>query len=179
MLSLREAKNRRPSKRALRDVEITELIRAARQQRFVARFGARKMWLYLRRHGLDVARCTVERLMTQHGWQGALRGKRVRTTIPDENAQLHRDRSNRLWVADFTYVAIWSGTVYVAFVVDVFSRLIVGWRAATSMSTELVLDCFEHAVWGHAPRTASATWPGWCTTPTPGPSTRRPPSTAG
>jgi putative transposase len=151
-----EARARRPSKRALRDAEITELIRAARQQRFVARFGARKMWLYLRRQGHDVARCTVERLMTQHGWQGALRGKRVRTTIPDENAHRPRDlvdrdftatAPNRLWVADFTYVATWSGTVYVAFVIDVFSRRIVGWRAATSMSTELVLDCLEHAVW--------------------------------
>ena len=105
-----EARARRPSKRALRDAEITELVRDARQQRFVARFGARKMWLYLRRQGHDVARCTVERLMTQHGWQGALRGKRVRTTIPDENAQRPRDlvdrdftatAPNRLWVGDF------------------------------------------------------------------------------
>jgi len=151
-----EARNRKPSKRALRDAEITELMRAAREQRFVARFGARKMWLYLRRQGHDVARCTVERLMTANGWQGALRGKRVRTTIPDlkdpRSADLvDRDFTatapNQLWVADFTYVATWSGTVYVAFVFDVFSRMIVGWRATTSMTTELVLDTLEHAIW--------------------------------
>ena len=151
-----EARNRKPSKRSLRDAEITELIRAAREQRFVARFGARKMWLHLRRQGHDVARCTVERLMTANGWQGALRGKRVRTTIPDPTDARSADlvdrdftatAPNQLWVADFTYVATWSGTVYVAFVFDVFSRMIVGWRAATSMTTELVLDTLEHAIW--------------------------------
>ena len=151
-----EARNRPPSKRALRDAEITELISRARQQRFVERFGARKMWLHLRRQGHDVARCTIERLMTQNGWQGALRGKQVRTTIGDpQNARaadlVDRDFTawapNQLWVADFTYVATWSGTVYVAFIFDVFSRRIVGWRAATTMTTELVLDTLEHAIW--------------------------------
>jgi putative transposase len=151
-----EAKARPPSKRALREAEITELIRAAREHRFVARFGARKMWLHLRRQGHDVARCTVERLMTANGWTGALRGKGVRTTIPDERDQRPQDlvdrdftatAPNQLWVADFTYVATWSGTVYVAFIIDVFSRRIVGWRAATTMTTELVLDTLEHAVW--------------------------------
>jgi putative transposase len=151
-----EARTRKPSKRALRDAEITELIRAARQHRFVARFGARKMWLYLRRAGHDVARCTIERLMAHNGWQGALRGKRVRTTISDPTDARSPDlvdrdftatAPNQLWVADFTYVATWSGTVYVAFIFDVFSRRIVGWRAATSMTTELVLDTLEHAIW--------------------------------
>jgi putative transposase len=151
-----EARRRTPSKRARRDAEITELIAAARQQRFVARFGARKMWLHLRRQGHDVARCTVERLMARNGWSGALRGKRVRTTIPSADDQRPQDlvdrdftatAPNQLWVADFTYVATWSGTVYVAFIVDVYSRMIVGWRAATSMSTELVLDTLEHAIW--------------------------------
>ena len=151
-----QARSRKPSKRALRDAEVTELIRAAREQRFVVRFGARKMWLYLRRQGHEVARCTVERLMTANGWQGALRGKRVRTTIPDPRDARAADlvdrdftatAPNQLWVADFTYVATWSGTVYVAFVFDVFSRLIVGWRASTSMTTELVLDTVEHATW--------------------------------
>jgi putative transposase len=151
-----EVRKRRPSKRALRDAEITELIAAARQQRFVARFGARKMWLHLRRQGHDVARCTVERLMTRNGWTGALRGKRVRTTIPEPSDARPADlvdreftatAPNQLWVADFTYVATWSGTVYVAFIFDVYSRMIVGWRAATSMSTELVLDTLEHAIW--------------------------------
>jgi putative transposase len=151
-----EARNRQPCKRALRDAEVVELIAAARRQRFVARFGARKMWLHLRRQGHDVARCTIERLMAANGWQGALRGKRPRTTIPDPAAARSADlvqrdftasAPNQLWVADFTYVATWSGTVYVAFLFDVFSRMIVGWRAATSMSTDLVLDTLEHALW--------------------------------
>ncbi|ERG62856.1 transposase IS401 [Agrococcus pavilionensis RW1] len=151
-----DARKRPPSKRALRDAEIEALITEARQQRFVARYGARKMWLHLRRHGHDVARCTIERLMARNGWQGALRGKRVRTTIADPEAARAADlvdrdftaaAPNRLWVADFTYVATWSGTVSVAFIFDVFSRLIVGWRCATSMTTELVLDTLEHAVW--------------------------------
>lgn len=151
-----EARNRGPSRRAVRDGEIVELIRAAREQRFVARFGARKMWLHLRRQGHDVARCTIERLMTQNGWQGALRGKRVRTTISDPRDVRAADlvdrdftarAPNQLWVADFTYVATWSGTVYVAFIFDVFSRRIVGWRAATTMTTDFVLDTLEHAIW--------------------------------
>ena len=151
-----EAKSRPPSKRSLRDAEIVELIAAARRQPFLARFGARKMWLHLRRRGHDVARCTVERLMTANGWTGASRGTRVRTTIPGPREERPRDlvdrdftapAPNRLWVADFTYVATWSGTVYVAFIIDVFSRRIVGWRAATTMTTELVLDTLEPAVW--------------------------------
>jgi putative transposase len=160
-----EARTRPPSKRALREAEILELIRAAREHRFRVRFGARKMWLYLRGQGHEVARCTVERLMAAQGWTGALRGRKVRTTIPapadprpadlvdlaDRVDRVDRDFTapapNRLWVADFTYVATWSGTVYVAFVFDVYSRRIVGWRAATQMTTELVLDCLEHALW--------------------------------
>ena len=151
-----EARNRVPSKRAVRDAEIVELIARARGNRFVCRFGARKMWLHLRRNGHDVARCTVERLMAHQGWSGVLRGKRPRTTIPaPEHARaadlVDRDftatEPNQLWVADFTYVATWSGTVYVAFVFDVFSRRIVGWRAATEMTTELVLDTLEQAIW--------------------------------
>ena len=151
-----EARNRPPSKRALREAEILELIRVARTHRFRVRFGARKMWLHLRAQGHDVARCTVERLMAAQGWTGALRGKQVRTTIPAETDPRPADlvdrdftapAPNRLWVADFTYVATWSGTVYVAFVFDVYSRRIVGWRAATRMTTELVLDCLEHAIW--------------------------------
>ena len=99
------------------------------------------MWLHLRAQGHDVARCTIERLMPDQGWSGALRGKQHRTTIASEHDPrpgdlVDRDftatRPNQLWVADFTYVATWAGTVYVAFVFDVFSRRIVGWRAATS-----------------------------------------------
>jgi putative transposase len=114
------------------------------------------MWLHLRGKGLDVARCTVERLFAEQGWEGALRGKKIRTTIPAESherpsdlvdRQFFASRPNQLWVADFTYVATWSGTVYVAFVFDVYSRMIVGWRAATSMTTALVLDTLEMALW--------------------------------
>ena len=114
------------------------------------------MWLYLRARGHDMAGCTVERLMAQQGWSGALRGKRIHTTIPAHTDPRPADlvdrdftatRPNQLWVADFTYVATWSGTVFVAFVSDVFSRRIVGWRATTSMSTELVLDTLEMAIW--------------------------------
>jgi putative transposase len=152
-----EARSRKPSRRAVRDAEVVELIRTVREtKKLRQRFGARKMWLYLRRNGHDVARCTVERLMAEQGWTGALRGKGVRTTIPapaDQRPEDLVDRDftatapNQLWVADFTYVATWSGTVYVAFVFDVFSRRIVGWRAATSMTTELVLDTLEMAIW--------------------------------
>ena len=126
------------------------------RQKLFARFGARKMWLHLRCQGHDVARCTIERLYAEQGWAGALRAKKVRTTIADDKAERPADlvdrdftatAPNQLWVADFTYVATWSGTVYVAFIFDVFSRMIVGWRAATSMSTDLVLDTLEHAVW--------------------------------
>ena len=148
---------RRPSKRALRDVEIVDLIIAERtRQKLYARFGARKMWLHLRGQGHDVARCTIERLYTEQGWTGALRHKKVRTTTPDPAAarpadlvdrQFYATRPNQLWVADFTYVATWSGMVYVAFIFDVFSRRIVGWRAATKMTTDLVLDALEHAIW--------------------------------
>ena len=103
-------------------------------------------------------RCTVERLMKSMGLSGAVRGKRVQTTIADQSAPkpfdlVKRDftaeRPNQLWVADFTYVATWLGFVYVAFVIDVFSRIIVGWRASRSMSAELTLDALEQALWVH------------------------------
>ena len=149
--------DKRPSKRVLRDGQIVDLILAERaRQKLVARFGARKMWLHLRSRGHDVARCTIERLYAQQGWVGALRAKKIRTTIPDDSAgrptdlvdrQFFATQPNQLWVADFTYVATWSGTVYVAFIFDVFSRRIVGWRAATRMTTDLVLDTLEHAIW--------------------------------
>jgi putative transposase len=149
-------RNRQPSKQKLRDADLIALIEKARKQRFVKLFGARKMWLHLRGQSHDVARCTVERLMTQMGLRGVTRGKTPRTTIADEKAARPADRvdrnftasaPNRLWVADFTYVAARTGTVYVAFVIDVFSRRVVGWRAATSMTTPLVLDALEMALW--------------------------------
>lgn len=152
-----EQLNRQPSRRDLRDAEIVALIVAERaRQKLFANFGPRKMWLHLRGQGHEVARCTIERLYGEQGWAGALRAKKVRTTIPDDHAQRPADlvdrdftatAPNQLWVADFTYVATWSGTVYVAFIFDVFSRMIVGWRAATRMTTDLVLDTLEHAIW--------------------------------
>jgi putative transposase len=154
-----EARVKEPSRRAVRDAEIIALIAQARDHRFRVRFGARKMWLHLRAHGHDVARCTVERLMREQGWAGALRGRQHRTTIaaqddPRPADLVDRDFTatapNQLWVADFTYVATWAGTVYVAFVVDVFSRRVVGWRAATQMTTDLVLDTVEMAIWSRA-----------------------------
>jgi putative transposase len=151
-----DAKSRRPSKRTLRDGQIIALIQAERsRQKLFARLGARKMWLHLRGQGHEVARCTVERLYRQQGWVGALRQRRLKA-LPSDGTQRPGDlvdrqfwasRPNQLWVADFTYVATWSGMVYVAFVFDVFSRRIVGWRAATRMTTDLVLDTLEHAIW--------------------------------
>jgi putative transposase len=153
-----DALSRRPSRRRLRDEQITALIETERQaSRFVAGLGARKMWLRLRSQGHDVARCTIERLMAQAGIRGLTRGARPpRTTTPDPAAARPADLVNRhfaatrpsqLWVADFTYCPAWAGMVYVAFVFDVFSRRILGWRAATAMTTPLVLDCLEQAIW--------------------------------
>ncbi len=152
-----EARSRQPSRQQVRDAELVEIMVAERKrQKLIARFGARKMWLHLRGRGHDVARCTIERLYREQGWVGALRLKKVRTTIGDPAAERPLDlvdrqfwasRPNQLWVADFTYVATWAGTVYVAFIFDVFSRRIVGWRAATRMTTDLVLDTLEHAIW--------------------------------
>jgi putative transposase len=119
-------------------------------------YGARKVWRQLRREGHDVARCTVERLMREMGLSGVVRGKKKRTTIPCDQdprpldlvqRRFRADRPNQLWVADFTYVATWSGFVYVAFIVDVFSRRIVGWRVSASMSADLTLDALEQALW--------------------------------
>ena len=146
---------RRPSPRALRDEELTvEIVRVHAENYGV--YGARKVWLQLNRDGVPVARCTVERLMRKLGLAGARRGRRHRTTIADAAAtrpadlvqrQFNPAAPNRTWVADFTYVPTWSGMVYVAFVIDAYSRRILGWRAATSMRTALVLDALEQAVW--------------------------------
>lgn len=119
-------------------------------------YGARKIWRQLKREGFEVARCTVERLMRSEGIQGAIRGRVVKTTVPHSSdsrpldlvdRDFTADRPNQLWVADFTYVATWSGVVYVAFVIDAFSRMIVGWRVSTSMSADLTLDALEQALW--------------------------------
>jgi putative transposase len=119
-------------------------------------YGADKVWKQLHREGRPVARCTVERLMRLKGWRGVARGKTVRTTVPDTKAACPLDRVNRefkaerpnqLWVADFTYVPTWQGFVYVAFVIDVYARYIVGWRVSSSMRTDFVLDALEQALY--------------------------------
>ena len=119
-------------------------------------YGADKVWRQLNREGVTVAHCTVERLMRAQGLQGVRRGKRLRTTIADDaasrpvdrvNRQFRADRPNQLWVSDFTYVATWRGVVYVAFVLDVFARRIVGWRVAASLRTDFVLDALEQAIY--------------------------------
>jgi putative transposase len=118
-------------------------------------YGARKVWRQLKREGFDVARCTVERLMRVMGLQGVIRGKRVRTTVPDKavpcpldhvNRQFRPSRPNTLWVSDFTYVATWAGFVYVAFVIDAYARRIVGWRANHTAHAGFVLDALEQAL---------------------------------
>ena len=123
-------------------------------------YGADKVWKQMNREGIAVARCTVERLMKQQGLRGVSRGKRIRTTIPDVSAprpldrvnrQFRADRPNQLWVSDFTYVSTWQGWLYVAFVVDVFARRIVGWRVSSSMTTDFVLDALEQALYARRP----------------------------
>jgi putative transposase len=150
-----DAKSRPPSKRALRDEELKLEIARVHAENYGV-YGPRKVWLALNREGIEVARCTVERLMKDLGLQGIRRGKRWRTTTPDPAASRPADlvqrrfnpaRPNALWVADFTYVATWVGVVYVAFVIDAYARRILGWRAASSMRTQLVLDALEQAVW--------------------------------
>jgi len=123
-------------------------------------YGVRKVWRQLRREQFDVARCTVQRLMRRLGLRGVIRGKTVRTTISDPKApcpldrvqrQFTADRPNKLWVSDFTYVSTWQGFVYVAFVIDVFARRIVGWRASSSARTDFVLDALEQALYARRP----------------------------
>lgn len=115
-------------------------------------YGVRKVWRQMQREGFDVARCTVQRLMRELGLQGVIRGKPVRTTISDKaapcpldhvNRQFHAIAPNRLWVSDFTYVATWAGIAYVAFVIDVYARYIVGWRVSRTAHASFVLDALE------------------------------------
>ena len=123
-------------------------------------YGADKVWHQLQRERIAVARCTVERLMRKLGIRGVRRGKVVRTTISDStapcpldkvNRQFRADRPNQLWVSDFTYVSTWQGWLYVAFVIDVFARCIVGWRVSDSMRTDFVLDALEQALYARQP----------------------------
>lgn len=123
-------------------------------------YGAEKVWKQMNREDIVVARCTVERLMRRLGLEGVRRGKTVRTTTPDTSApcpldrvnrQFNAERPNQLWVSDFTYVSTWQGWLYVAFVVDVFARRIVGWRVSTTMTTDFVLDALEQALYDRQP----------------------------
>ncbi len=149
--------DRLPS-RTKRDASLcVEIDRVWRENRQV--YGARKVWKQLNREGQPVARCTVARLMRDMGLQGVVRGRRFKTTIADDSALrppdlVDRDftatRPNQLWVADLTYVATWRGFVYVAFVIDVFSRKIVGWRTMNSMKADIALDALEQALWSRS-----------------------------
>lgn len=151
----READPTRQPARTQRDRALREDIdRVWRANRRV--YGARKVWKQQAREGIPAARCTVERLLRAAGLRGVVRGRRVRPPTPDLVADrprdlveraFHAERPNQLWVADFTYVATWCGMVYVACVIDVFSRRIVGWRASASMRTDLALDALEQAVY--------------------------------
>jgi putative transposase len=151
----RAFRSRPASARERRDQQLARHILRIHKENYHV-YGARKVWLTLNREGMTVARCTVERLMRTLGLRGAVRGRKVRTTIVDGDAHRPTDlvqrrftvhAPNRLWVADFTYVATWAGMVYVAFVIDAYARRILGWRADTSMRTSLVLDALEMAIW--------------------------------
>lgn len=144
----------RLSVRARSDIALKIEIRRVFEANFRV-YGVRKVWRQLKREGFDIARCTVARLMRSMGLRGIIRGKPIRTTIPDKTAPSPLDRvnrefkapaPNRLWVSDFTYVATWQGFVYVAFVIDAFARRIVGWRVSRTAHAGFVLDALEQAL---------------------------------
>ena len=154
----RQADSERVPARQRRDTTLIPEIRRVHRENFGV-YGVRKVWRQLAREDIRVARCTVERLMRALGLRGVVRGRKCRTTFADEHAerpldrvqrQFQASRPNALWVADFTYVATWTGFMYVAFVIDVFARRIIGWRVARSMHAELVLDALEQALWSRS-----------------------------
>jgi len=149
------AKTRPASARSRRDAQLTALIKQVHAANYSV-YGARKVWHELHRQDVEVARCTVERLMRAAGLRGLLRDKTPRTTRPAAETERPRDlvkrdftatRPNQLWVADLTYVRTAVGWVYAAFILDVYSRLIVGWQVATSLYTDLALDALKMAIW--------------------------------
>jgi putative transposase len=156
------AKQRDPSRlsaMARKDVALKPEIARVFKENFEV-YGVRKVWRQLKREGRDVARCTVERLMRNMGLQGVIRGKPIRTTFSDKaalcpldhvNRQFHAPAPNRLWVSDFTYVPTWTGMVYVAFVIDVYARYIVGWRVSRTAHAGFVLDALEQAIHDRRP----------------------------
>ena len=140
--------------RAQRDAGLKADIRRVFEENFQV-YGVRKVWRQLQREGIQVARCTVARLMREMGLRGAIRGKPVKTTIADKglpcpldrvNRQFRADRPDQLWLSDFTYVSTWSGFVYVAFIIDAFARRIVGWRVSRTADAGFVLDALEQAL---------------------------------
>ena len=151
----READPAQRSARAKRDEHLRgEVQRVWQENREV--YGVRKIWRQLNREGIPVARCTVARLMEELGMRGVVRGRRCRTTVASEIGTHPQDlvqrdftaqHPNQLWVSDLTYVATWRGFVYVAFVIDAFSRRIVGWRVSNSLQSDLALDALEQAIW--------------------------------
>ena len=152
------------SARAQRDAQLVLAIERVWNDNLQV-YGADKVWMQMNREGLAVARCTVERLMRRLSLHGVKRGKVVRTTVSDPkapcpldkvNRQFRAERPNALWVSDFTYVSTWQGWLYVAFVVDVFARRIVGWRVSTSMTTDFVLDALEQALYDRQPERDSS-----------------------
>jgi len=147
------------STRAKRDVALKPEIARVFAENFEV-YGVRKVWRQLNRESIPVARCTVERLMSDLGLHGVIRGKPVRTTVPDKAAPCPLDRVNRdfrapapnmLWLSDFTYVSTWSGFVYVAFVIDAYARRIVGWRVSRTARASFVLDALEQALHDRRP----------------------------
>jgi len=149
----------RASARTKRDAALRPEITRVWEGNFEV-YGVRKIWHQLNREGIEIARCTVARLMKELGLAGAVRGKPVKTTISDRAAPCPEDRVNRqfnaprpnaLWLSDFTYVATWTGFVYVAFVIDAFARRIVGWRVSRSMQAGFVLDALEQALHDRRP----------------------------
>jgi putative transposase len=144
----------RLSARAQRDLTLKPEVQRVFDANFGV-YGVRKVWRQMRLEGFDIARCTVERLMREMGLAGVIRGKPVRTTVSNKatpcpldqvNRQFHAPAPNRLWVSDFTYVATWAGFVYVAFVIDVFARYIVGWRVSRTAHASFVLDALKQAI---------------------------------
>lgn len=154
-----QADPERRSRRSRRDDVLSAHIQRVWDENFRV-YGARKVWRQLSRDGVVAARCTVERLMRRLGLKGVVRGKPIKTTISDKatpcpldrvNRQFRAERPNALWVSDFTYVSTWQGFVYVAFVIDVFARRIVGWRVSSSARTDFVLDALEQALYARRP----------------------------
>jgi putative transposase len=155
-----EAKSRPPSARTVRDAELKDALLGLWQENYCV-YGVRKLHKAARRAGHQIGRDQTARLMRSLGIAGARRDKKVRTTRADDQAVRHpdlverrfvADRPNQLWVTDLTYVATWAGMVYVCFIVDVYSRTIVGWRVATNMRTDMVLDALEMARWSRGTR---------------------------